>query len=197
MNKFNSFKAAAIIAAASVSTLAHAEIFSYNTSLAGNPVVLSVDTDRGTATYVGSGTNVTYSGADFSSFNPDRPRGAYRFTGARGTINNGGTDFRPVVRSKEPVIRFRGNGTVSLWTRAVDPSGKGAPFDLPGPFSPVPPSSTSTGGLSSTGGVGSSGGPSGPSGSSGGGTSVPAPGILGLLGLGIAGLAFGRRKKSK
>lgn len=193
MKKINSLKVLAIVAAASVSTMAHAQVFSYNTTLGGNPVVLSIDTNNGTATYTGSGTNVTYSGADFSSFNPSDPRGAFTFSGATGTINNAGTDLTPVTGRTPSRIRFRRDGTTSLWTRAEDASGTRAPFDLPGPFSPVPPTSTSSGGLSSTGGGSTGGGSTG--GGSSGGTSVPAPGILGLLGLGLAGLAFGRRKK--
>ncbi len=203
MKKFKSLKIAAIVAATSLTTMAHAQVFSYNTTLGGNPVVLSVDTNNGTASYTGSGTNATFTGADFSSFNPADPRGNFTFTGASGVINNAGTNLTPdALGGGAPRIIFNSSGTTQLWVRALDPSGTPAPFDLPGSFSPLPPSSTSSGGLSSTGGFGGSGGSSVPTGgsssggsSSGGGTSVPAPGILGLLGLGLAGLAFGRRRK--
>lgn len=42
---------------------------------------------------------------------------------------------------------------------------------------------------------GTSGGETDPTGSSSGGTSVPEPGMLGMFGLGLAGLAFARRRR--
>ena len=195
MKKINSLKIAAIISAASFTTIAQAQVFSYNNTLGGSPVILTVDVGAGTANYSGSGTNVTYTGGNFSSFDPASPSGSFSFTGVSGTINSGGATLTPVIGSGPARIRFNGVSSTNLWTRAVDPTGTASAFDIPGTFSLIPPTSTSSGGLSSTGGTGSSssGGSSG--GGSSGGTSVPAPGVLGLLGLGLAGLAFGRRRK--
>lgn len=200
MTKFKSFKTAAIILALSTTGIANAEIFSYDTTFGGAQTRLTIDTQLGTATYVGGGTNVTFSGADFSNFTSNDTNQLFFFTGAQGVVNDRGRIFTPIVDadSGEARLRFRNNGQSEIWSAALNEDGVRRNFDIDSaplvlvPNVPAPPPS-STGGVTSTGGNTSTGGVTGPT---GGGTDVPAPGILGLLGLGLAGLAFGRRRKS-
>jgi hypothetical protein len=56
-------------------------------------------------------------------------------------------------------------------------------------------SSTSSGGSTTSGGSSTSSG--GTSSSSSGGTDVPEPGMLGMMGLGLLGLAYARRRKAR
>lgn len=204
MNKFSHLKVAAAIAALSVAGTANAEIFQYDTEFGGAQTRVTIDTQAGTASYVGGGTNVTFSGADFSNFTGIDTNEIFFFTSVSGVVSDRGRVFTPFVdnNSGEARLRFRNNGQSEIWSAAFNEDGARRNFDIDSgplgdPIAPPPAGgSTSTGGLTSTGGAtGSTGGnPGAPAG--GGGTDVPAPGILGLLGLGLAGLAFGRRRKN-
>ncbi len=199
MSKLISFKVAALSVALATTGIAHANTFSYDTQFGGANVRLTIDTVAGTASYVGGGTNVTFSGANFSSFTSIDTNDLFRFTSVSGVVNDNGRVFTPVIdnRTGRARLRFRNNGASEIWSGALNEDGRRVNFDIdsgPLTLAPVPSSSTSTGGLGSTGGVGSTGGnPTG--GSTGGGTDVPAPGAIALLGLGMAGLAFGRRRR--
>lgn len=216
MSKFSHLKIATALVALSVTGAANAEIFQYDTTFGGSQTRLTINTQAGTASYVGGGTNVTFSGANFSSFTGIQTNEQFFFSSVTGVVNDRGRVFTPYVddNSGQPRLRFRNNGQSEIWSAAFNEDGALRNFDIDSgplgdPIAPPPPAppaggSTSTGGLTSTGGVtGSTGGNvgggnvgGGNTGAPGGGTDVPAPGILGLLGLGIAGLAFGRRRKN-
>lgn len=60
--------------------------------------------------------------------------------------------------------------------------------------------STTSGGTTTSGGGSTSGGTTtsgGGGGSSSGGTDVPEPGMLGIMGMGLLGLAYARRRKAR
>lgn len=200
MSKNMSLKAFAIFAALTTTGVANAEIFQYDTEFGGSQTRLTIDTERGTASYVGGGTNVTYSGADLSNFDSSDQNILYTFSSVSGVVDNRGNILTPVVNGQTGQARLRFIGNQSdIWSAALNEDGRLINFDIfSGNLTPVAPpvnSSTSTGGLGSTGGTSSSTGGAPTGGSTGGGTDVPAPGAIGLLGLGIAGLAFGRRRR--
>lgn len=193
MNKINTFKTAAIVVALSFTSIAHAETFQFNTDFGGVQTLVTFDTTAGTVSYVGGNTNVTFGGADLSNFANRGSNDQYFFSSASGVISANGRTFEANA-NQQPRIRFLNNGNIDLWAGGFDADGRRRNVDIDGsltPFTPPPVTSTSTGGLSSTGGT-----PGTPPAGGSGGTDVPAPGILGLLGLGLAGLAFGRRRKT-
>ena len=190
---------------------ASAEIFTYEVegnnrqSAGGGTTILKIDTATGQASLIGGNINATFTG-DFSSFTggatPDRNSFAIsNLTGTR-DVNGNSLNVTDPSNSTHPYsLVLDGEGGINLWahwgggTRYGDYLATTTGYTPP----PPPPASTSTGGLTSTGGVSTSSTSTGggtPTGSTGG-SDVPAPGALFLMGLGIAGLAFGNRRRKK
>lgn len=192
-------KSILVAIALGASSTAYATVHSYSLNNGSN---LTINSLTGQGSIVGSDINATFTG-DFSGFtggeNPSSI--SIPIDNLHGTRVVHG---RTIPATDESVadhpysLNFSGNGDLNLWARWGGGNQYGDYIATPTGYTPpVTGSSTSTGGLTSTGGTnGSTGGtaPGGP----GGGTDVPAPGALLILGLGAAGLAFGsRRRKNK
>lgn len=135
-------------------------------------------------------------------------------------IHADGTVYRPSALHSES-LKFEGSGRYSLWATWTGDNGitLGDEFFRYNGYTPPPTgssTSTSTGGSTtggsttggsttggsttstSTGGSttgGSTTGGSTTGGSTSGGTNVPAPGVLGLMGLALAAIGLGRRRR--
>ncbi len=162
--------AAAICALAAASS-AHAGVYQYSETGVGNTngaktAELTVDTTAGTGSLIGSGLNISFTG-DFSGFTGGAaPSSMYSITiASTSSITDNGHVYTLVdpATVHPDMLKFQGS-TINLW----------ATWQSPGYSN-----------LGDTVGTISS--------SSTGGTAVPEPGMVGLMGLGVLGLAFRRR----
>lgn len=155
---------------------AQAAIYDYNAYInngIGNAKV-TVDSTAGTATYTGRNIDLTVTSNKLKGFTGANRNTTYLASDISGTFTRYGRTYNAYqsTRPKYTQIALSGNSNF-LWTYGRDRWGRTFDFDGKGK-------------LRYTGSTGGSTG----------GTPVPAPGVLGLLGLGVAGLAFGRRRKA-
>ena len=193
-----------------VSTAAQAEVFTYQVegnhrlSVGGGPTTLSLNTATGQGSVVGGNINATFTG-DFSNFKggetPDFSM--FEVSNLQGTRNVNGNTLNPTDQSSgrhQYKLILDGEGGVNLWANWGENAQYGDYLAETTGYTAPSASSTSTGGLTSTGGVSTSSSSTGgitPTGGSTGGTDVPAPGALLLMGLGLAGLAIGSRRRKR
>lgn len=135
MAKF--FKTAAIgLAAASMvaAAPASATIFEYDMT---NGDVLTIDTDTGTGTWVGSKIDAQFTG-DFSTFQGgENPSFMALLTSLDGTRTIGGVDYTDNPGSHPQKIKFMTDGRVNLWSHWGDPIRGGDYVKAIGGFSVV------------------------------------------------------------
>jgi hypothetical protein len=133
-----------------------------------NGDILTVDTHNNRGSLVGRNINATFTG-DFSGFTGgSRPTGRFALDSVSGTRQFNGVSATPNPQHQQFLIfGQRGNSRrTNLWTNWGDPVIGGDYISFINSFTQSPS------------------------------TPVPAPGMLGLFGLGLAGLGFahGRRK---
>jgi hypothetical protein len=167
MNKI--LAAAAAFAAVATATPASAAIYTYTMT---NNSVLSINSDSKSATFKGSDIDVSMTSAAFATF----PGGALPFftavlsslDGTRLINGKQVTDNPKDVNTTHPQKLIMEGKDVNLWAWWGNPIIGG---DYLTKIKSYSVNSTS------------------------GGTSVPEPGMLGLMAAGLAGLAFARRKR--
>ena len=171
MNKI--LKKAAIIAACggaalAVSSPASASLYTYTQT---NGDTLTVDSSNNIGTLKGNNIDVTFTSTAFANFDGGAtPSGTFNLDTLDGTRTVRGVAYTDNP-SHQQVLKFLNGGSkVNLWSWWGNPIIAGDYITYVKSY--TPPSTSS------------------------GGTPVPAPGILGLFGLGLAGLAFGRRRKT-
>ena len=154
---------------------AQAAIYSYAQA---NGETLTVDTVSGTGTLIGDARNISFSGEALKSFTGgDNPTGMFDISvDANSRTNSGwvfgsgqfasGNTWAPVFTGHQQKLIFQSNNRYNFWAIWTPINGTGPTLgDIYGSYS-----STSTGG-----------------------TPVPAPAAILLLGLGVAGLMGGRK----
>lgn len=184
-----------------MASTAHAQTFIYDVqgtngqSFSSSSTVLTIDTATGQGTIRGSNINATFTG-DFSGFTggaiPSNFMADLNSLSGTRTINGQTLNVTDQTISPHPYkLVLDGQGGINLWAYWGGGTTYGDYFATTTGYTHPAPTSTSTGGLSSTGGTAT------PTGGTGGGTDVPAPGALLILGMGAAALAFGSRRKNK
>lgn len=164
--------AAAAFAAVATATPASAAIYTYTMT---NNSVLSINSDTKSATFKGSDIDVSMTSAAFATF----PGGALPFftavlsslDGTRLINGKQVTDNPKDANTTHPQKLIIEGKNVNLWAWWGNPIIGGDYLTKIKSYSVNSTSSTS------------------------GGTSVPEPGMLGLMAAGVAGLAFARRKR--
>lgn len=134
-----------------------------------NGDILNINTDTQKGWLFGDTIEAYFNTPEFANFQGGAtPTGMYTLAHLGGyRIVDGVKAFQNP--SHEQILKFMPDGVVNLWSFWGDPV--------------VAKDYLTTISSSSTG-------------SSTGGTAVPAPGVLGLFGLGLAGIGFARRRKS-
>lgn len=165
---------------------AKAAIYNYSTYI-GNGIGaanVTVDTAQRTASFTGRNINLTFGDRDLANFRggnlqtSDRTP-TYLTDSVSGTFRRNGISYTALQSSRPKRTQFElASNRSFVWFYGRDRWGRILDFDGKGNYTRF---------------TGSSGGST----SSSGGTPVPAPGMLGLLGLGLAGLAFGRRRNAR
>lgn len=166
--------AAAVCALVGASN-AYADVYTYTETGVGNTggshtADLTVNTATGAGSLIGSGLDINFTG-NFTGFTGGAaPSSMYTISILPGSsISLGGTTYSLIAppTSHPDMLEFQGK-SINLW----------AEWSKTG---------TATGTIlyDTIGGISSS--------STSGGTSVPEPGMVGLMGLGVLGLAFRRR----
>lgn len=176
------WRSAAAICAVAASSSAYADVYSYTESggtglsiadvgaapgQAPYAATLTVDTSAGTGSLVGNDVNVSFSG-DFSGFTGgSSPSNMYNISILPGSsVTYQGNSYSE-TGGHQDMLTFLGT-SINLWARWQSASC---------------PSCAILG--DTVGNISSS--------STSGGTSVPEPGMVGLMGLGVMALAFRRR----
>jgi len=166
---------AGLAATAAAASPASAAIYNYDAYINNGigTANVTVDSTAGTATYSGRNIDLTVTSDKLKSFSGATNRSTYLASDISGTFTRYGRTYNAYQSTtpKYTQIALGGNSNF-LWTYGRDRWGRTFDFDGKGT-------------LKYTGSTGGSTG----------GTPVPAPGVLGLFGLGLAGLAFGRRRK--
>lgn len=149
-----------------------------------------IDTGTQIGKWIGAGINATFTGEGLSNFSLAVPEGGEGIRGADygitltpdSTFTRGGTTYFPTSvhpqRFKTGAATGHGDFGVMLWSY-WGPAGCATCTDI-GDYVVY------ANGWSSA--VGST---------TSGGTDVPEPGVMGLMGLGVLGMAFGRRRRTK
>lgn len=165
------FKKAMLIAACGGAALvsanpATAAVWRYTMT---NGDVLRIDTETQKGWLIGTNIEAYFNTPEFANFQGGAtPTGSYTLAQLGGyRIINGVKQFQNPSHTQ--VLKFLTGNRVNLWSVWGNP-GVGGDY-----ITTISSSSTST---------------------STGGTAVPAPGVLGLFGLGLAGIGFARRRKS-
>jgi hypothetical protein len=160
-----------LVGAATMASSAHAAVYSYNlTGGSGHSVgnsVLSIDTTAGTGSVVGAAINAVFSG-DFSTFTGGTaPTGMFNIAlTPASTITYNGKTYTPLFTGHQEMLDLFGT-SVNLWATWSTPTSTVTLGDYVKNIS-----SSSTGG-----------------------TSVPEPGMLGLMALGVIALGLSRRRQ--
>lgn len=160
-------------------TAASAAIYNYTTNISNGigDVTVSIDTDALTATWTGANINLVMTDADFANWQPDLSTWGTTYTvdSISGTFTRYGTQYDAYWSSSPKHTQFRlGDSYSFLWMYGRDRWGRTLDFDGKGT------STTYTGSTTSTSG-----------------TPVSEPGILGLFGMALGLLAFGRFRRRK
>lgn len=169
MKKTNLFSAiAAICLGAAASTPASAAIYNYTMT---NNDKLSINSDTGTASFTGATINAYMQSAAFATFTggaaPTFTAVLSDLTGTR-QINGAWVTDNPLFATTTHPQKLIMSGTgVNLWAWWGDPITGGDYLTTIKSYAVDP------------------------------GTSVPEPGMAGLLALGLGGLAFARRRKAQ
>lgn len=157
---------AAIVAAPTMATATTATTgltYTYQTSLTYNgitkPVTLTINTANGTATYTGSGINMTFTGASLKNFQggTSPANGTFVVTSVTGSMTFGTKTYTPYASTypKTTSLVFT-SSTDYLWTYAKDKWGRNYDLDLKTSLTGYQVSST--GGTTTTSGGTTTGG---------------------------------------
>ena len=174
---------AAAVCAVAASSSAYADVYTYTesggsglTTFGVGPApgqgpfnaTLTVDTAAGTGSLVGSDVNVDFSGNFAGFMGGASPMDMYNISILPGSsLSYQGNSYTLDPAGHQPMLEFLGS-SINLWAEWLSPSCPGCAA-LGDTVGNITSSSTS------------------------GGTSVPEPGMVGLMGLGVVALAFRRR----
>ena len=165
----NSLKGLAAMAAVALASPASADVYDYTMT---NGAVLSIDTVSSSATFTGSNINASMTSADFAGFTGGAtPSFTAVLSSLDGTMLVNGTwmtDNPMYADTTHPQkLIMDRSGGVNLWAWWGDPIQGGDYLTTVASYAHTPSSS------------------------------VPEPGVLGLLAAGLGGVAFARRRKAR